>query len=49
VRGIVEALPAKCLAAEHAKERRCVVLVLHPLGELDDIVPTLGLGVQLGK
>ena len=49
VRGIVEALLAEGLAAADTQDCRGVVLVLHPLSQLDHIVPALGLGVQLGK
>jgi hypothetical protein len=47
VGGVVEALLAKGLVAENAQERRGVILVLHPLGELDHVVPALGLGIEL--
>ena len=47
--GIVEALLAEGLAAEDAQERGSVVLVLHPLGQLDHVVPAAGLGVELGE
>ena len=49
VRGLVEPLLPERLTAEHAQERGRVVLVLHPHGQLDHLVPPPGLGVELGE
>ena len=45
----MEALLPEGMATEDAQQRGGVVLVPHPLGELDHVVPAFGLGVELGE
>src|SRR5829696_3559411 len=49
MRGIVKTLLAESLSTKDEQERGCVVLILEPLSEVEHLVPTARLGVQLSE
>ena len=47
--GVVESLLAECLAAKYAQQSGSVIFVLDAFGQLDQLVPASGLGIELGE